>query len=168
MNKNLIAYSYDLEKLELHLKRTSKYLQVEFEVENRLIYTITELILVLLIGTIAGFSLFAFIEWLDSVQPYPIITNIFLVLFIFVFTFISTIFFFNRASDLKHYSFFKKRFLKKNKSLISTLLGHYNLTIDDVDIDYKNLEIILNKDNHDSMKKLKMLKRVQKIGGQND
>lgn len=35
-------------------------------------------------------------------------------------------------------------------------------------IDYKNLEILLNKDNHNSMKKLKMLKRVQKIGGQND
>ena len=147
MNKNLIAYSYDLEKLELHLKRTSKYLQVEFEVENRLIYTITELILVLLIGTIAGFSLFAFIEWLDSIQPYPIITNIFLVLFIFSFTFISTIFFFNRASDLKHYSFFKKRFLKKNKALLSTLLGHYNLTIADVDIDYKNLEISLKSKN---------------------
>lgn len=110
MNKNLIAYSYDLEKLEQHLKRTSKYLQVEFEVENRLIYTITELILVLLCGTIAGFSLFTFIEWLDNVQPYPIITNIFLVLFIFGFTFISTIFFFNRASDLKHYSVFKKDF----------------------------------------------------------
>lgn len=141
MNKNLIAYSYDLEKLEQHLKRTSKYLQVEFEVENRLIYTITELILVLLCGTIAGFSLFAFIEWLDSVQPYPTITNIFFVLFIFGFTFISAIFFFNRASDLKHYSFFKKRFLKKNKALLSTLLGHYNLTIDDVNIDYKNLEI---------------------------
>lgn len=147
MNKNLIAYSYDLEKLEQHLKRTSKYLQVEFEVENRLIYTITELILVLLIGTIAGFSLFAFIEWLNSVQPYPTITNIFLVLFIFVFTFISTIFFFNRASDLKHYAVFKKRFLKKNKSLISTLLGHYNLTIDDVDMDYKNLEISLKSKN---------------------
>lgn len=147
MNKNHIAHSYDLEKLEQHLKRTSKYLQVEFEVENRLIYTITELILVLLCGTIAGFSLFTFIEWLDNVQPYPIITNIFLVLFIFGFTFISTIFFFNRASDLKHYSFFKKRFLKKNKSLINTLLGHYNLTIDDVDIDYKNLEISLKSKN---------------------
>jgi hypothetical protein len=147
MNKNLIAYSYDLEKLEQHLKRTSKYLQVEFEVENRLIYTITELILVLLCGTIAGFSLFAFIEWLDSVQPYPTITNIFFVLFIFGFTFISAIFFFNRASDLKHYSFFKKRFLKKNKALLSTLLGHYNLTIDDVDIDYKNLEISLKSKN---------------------
>lgn len=141
MNKNHIAHSYDLEKLEQHLKRTSKYLQVEFEVENRLIYTITELILVLLCGTIAGFSCFAFIEWLDSIQPYSAITSIFFVLFIFGFTFISAIFFFNRASDLKHYSFFKKRFLKKNKALLSTLLGHYNLTIDDVDIDYKNLEI---------------------------
>ena len=85
----------------------------------------------------------AFIEWLDSVQPYPTITNIFFVLFIFGFTFISAIFFFNRASDLKHYNPFKKRFLKKNKSLLNTLLGHYNLTIDDVDIDYKNLEISL-------------------------
>lgn len=141
MNKNHIAYSYDLERLDRYLKRTSKYLQVEFEVENRLIYTITELILVLLIGTISAFSLIAFIDWLDSIQPYPTITNIFFVLFIFGFSFVSAIFFFNRASDLKHYSVFKKRFLKKNKSLISTLLGHYNLTIDDVNIDYKNLEI---------------------------
>lgn len=141
MNKNHIAYSYDLERLERHLERTSKYLQYEYETENRMTYTITELILVLLIGTIAGFSLFAFIEWLDSIQPYPIFTNIFFVLFIFGFTFLSTIFFFNKASDLKHYAFFKKRFLKKNKSLIRTLLGHYNLTIGDVNIDYKNLEI---------------------------
>lgn len=147
MNKNLIAYSYDLEKLEQHLKRTSKYLQYEYETENRMTYTVTELILVLSCGTIAGFSLFAFIEWLDSVQPYPTITNIFFVLFIFGFTFISAIFFFNRASDLKHYSFFKKRFLKKNKILLSTLLGHYNLTIDNVDIDCKNLEISLKSKN---------------------
>lgn len=113
MNKNHIAHSYDLEKLEQHLKRTSKYLQVEFEVENRLIYTITELILVLSCGTIAGFSLFAFIEWLDSIQTYSAITSIFFVLFIFGFTFISAIFFFNRASDLKHYSFFKKKIFKE-------------------------------------------------------
>lgn len=140
MNNN-IACSYDLKRLERHLERTSKYLQYEYETENRMAYTITELVLVLLCGTIAGFSLFLFVVWLDSVQPYPTITNIFFVLFIFGFTFISAIFFFNRASDLKHYSFFKKRFLKKNKALLSTLLGHYNLTIDDVDIDYKNLEI---------------------------
>ena len=138
---NHIACSHDLKRLERHLERVSKYLQYEYETENRMAHTVTELILVLLCGTIAGFSLFAFIEWLDSVQPYPTITNIFFVLFIFGFTFISAIFFFNRASDLKHYSFFKKRFLKKNKALLSTLLGHYNLTIDDVDIDYKNLEI---------------------------
>ena len=141
MNKNHIAYSYDLERLDRHLKRTSKYLQVEFEVENRLIYTITELVLVLLSGTIAGFSLFLFVAWLDSVQPYPIITSIFFVLFIFGLAFILHIFFFHKASDLKNNSFFKKRFLKKNKALLSTLLGHYNLTIDDVNIDYKNLEI---------------------------
>lgn len=141
MNKNLIAYSYDLERLERHLERTSKYLQVEFEVENRLIYTITELILVLLIGSISAFSLIAFIEWLDSVQPYPTITNIFFVLFIFGFIFISSFLFFDKTSDLKQYRFFKKRFLKKNKALLSTLLGHYNLTIDDVSIDHKNLDI---------------------------
>ena len=138
---NHIACSHDLKRLERHLERVSKYLQYEYETENRMAHTVTELILVLLCGTIAGFSLFAFIEWLDSVQPYPTITNIFFVLFIFGFTFISAIFFFNRASDLKHYSFFKKKFLKKNKALLSTLLGHYNLTIDDVNIDYKNLEI---------------------------
>ena len=102
---------------------------------------ITELVLVLLSGTIAGYSLFLFVAWLDSVQPYRIVTNIFLVLFIFGLAFISHIFFFHKASDLKQYSFFKKRFLKKNKSLLSTMIGHYNLTIDDVIIDYKNLEI---------------------------
>lgn len=144
---NHIACSHDLKRLERHLERVSKYLQYEYETENRMAYTVTELILVLLCGTIAGFSLFAFIEWLDSVQPYPTITNIFFVLFIFGFTFISAIFFFNRASDLKHYSFFKKRFLKKNKALLSTLLGHYNLTIDEVNIDYKNLEISLKSKN---------------------
>ena len=144
---NHIACSHDLKRLERHLERVSKYLQYEYETENRMAHTVTELILVLLCGTIAGFSLFAFIEWLDSVQPYPTITNIFFVLFIFGFTFISAIFFFNRASDLKHYSFFKKRFLKKNKALLSTLLGHYNLTIDEVNIDYKNLEISLKSKN---------------------
>lgn len=144
---NHIACSHDLKRLERHLERVSKYLQYEYETENRMAYTVTELILVLLCGTIAGFSLFAFIEWLDSVQPYPTITNIFFVLFIFGFTFISAIFFFNRASDLKHYSFFKKRFLKKNKALLRTLLGHYNLTIDEVNIDYKNLEISLKSKN---------------------
>lgn len=113
---NHIACSHDLKRLERHLERVSKYLQYEYETENRMAYTVTELILVLLCGTIAGFSLFAFIEWLDSVQPYPTITNIFFVLFIFGFTFISAIFFFNRASDLKHYSFFKKKIFKEKQS----------------------------------------------------
>jgi hypothetical protein len=62
----------------------------------------------------------------------------------------------------------KKSFLKQNKSLVLNKLNNYNLNFDDVIIDYKNLEILLNKDNHNSMKKLKMLKRAQKIGGQND
>lgn len=141
MNENHIACSYDLKRLERHLERTSKHLQYEYETENRMAYTITELILVLLCGTIAGFSLFLFVVWIDSIQPYPIVTNIFLVLFLFGLALISHFFFFHKASDLKQYSFFKKRFLKKNKSLLSTMLGHYNLTIDDVSIDYKNLEI---------------------------
>lgn len=141
MNENHIACSYDLKRLERHLERTSKYLQYEYETENRMAYTITELILVLLCGTIAGFSLFLFVVWIDSIQPYPIVTNIFLALFLFGLALISHFFFFHKASDLKQYSFFKKRFLKKNKSLLSTMLGHYNLTIDDVSIDYKNLEI---------------------------
>lgn len=141
MNENNIACSYDLKRLERHLERTSKHLQYEYETENRMTYTITELVLVLLSGTIAGFSLFLFVAWIDSVQPYPIVTNIFFVLFIFCFAFISHIFFFHKASDLKQYSFFKKRFLNKNKAFLSTMLGYYNLTIDDVSIDYKNLEI---------------------------
>lgn len=141
MNENNIACSYDLKRLERHLERTSKHLQYEYETENRMTYTITELVLVLLSGTIAGFSLFLFVAWIDSVQPYPIVTNIFFVLFIFCLAFISHIFFFHKASDLKQYSFFKKRFLNKNKAFLSTMLGYYNLTIDDVRIDYKNLEI---------------------------
>lgn len=62
----------------------------------------------------------------------------------------------------------KKSFLKQNKSLLITKLNNYNLNFDDVIIDYKNLEILLNKDNHNSMKRLKIQKRNQKIGGQND
>ena len=146
MNNN-IAYSYDSARLERHLEWTSKHLQYEYETENRMTYTITELVLVLLSGTIAGFSLFLFVVWLDSIQPYPIVTNIFFVLFIFCFAFISHIFFFHKASDLKQYSFFKKRFLNKNKAFLSTMLGYYNLTIDDVSIDYKNLEIRLSPQN---------------------
>ena len=62
----------------------------------------------------------------------------------------------------------KKSFLKQNKSLLTTKLNNYNLDFEDIVIDSKKLEILLNKDNHNSMKKLKMLKRAQKIGGQND
>ena len=141
MNENHIACSYDLKRLERHLERTSKYLQDKYETENRKAYLIAELILMLLCGTIAGFSLILFVEWLDSIQPYPTITNIFFTLFIFGFIFISSFLFFDKTSDLKQYRFFKKRFLKKNKTLLSTLLGHYNLAIDDVSIDYKNLDI---------------------------
>lgn len=147
MNENHIACSYDLKRLERHLERTSEHLQYEYETENRMAYTITELVLVLLSGTIAGFSLFLFVAWIDSIQPYPIVTNIFFVLFIFGLAFISHIFFFHKASELKQYSFFKKRFLNKNKAFLSTMLGYYNLTIDDVSIDYKNLEIRLSPQN---------------------
>lgn len=62
----------------------------------------------------------------------------------------------------------KKSFLKQNKSLLITKLNNYNLNLEDIIIDSKNLEISLNKDNHKSMKRLKMLKRTQKIGGKND
>lgn len=62
----------------------------------------------------------------------------------------------------------KKSFLQQNKSLLITKLNNYNLNFEDVVIDSKNLEISLNKDNHKSMKRLKMLKRAQKIGGQNE
>ena len=59
----------------------------------------------------------------------------------------------------------KKSFLKQNKSLLTTKLNNYNLDFEDIVIDSKNLEISLNKDNHNSMKRLKMLKSAQKIGG---
>ena len=62
----------------------------------------------------------------------------------------------------------KKSFLKQNKPLLITKLNNYNLDFEDIVIDSKKLEILLNKDDHKSMKKLKMLKRAQKIGDQND
>lgn len=147
---NYIAQNKELEKAETYLKNLSNYLKEDYEKRGKYFF-VGRLSYLMTAEVFASFLLLGVI-WLDSVQPYPTITNIFLVLFIFGFTYISSIFFFHKVSDLKHYGFFKKRFLKKNKSLINTMLSHYNLTIDDVNIDYKNLEISYKSHNLNNSK----------------
>ena len=112
---------------------------------------------------------FLFLYLLAFLQPLSAMTNILLIVldvFLFIASVNFTISYVIPRFKLPIVS--KKYFLKQNKSLVLTKLNNYNLNLDDVIIDSKNLEIFLNKDNHKSMKKLKILKRAQKIGGQND
>ena len=106
---------------------------------------------------------------LAFLQPLSAITNIILIV-LDIFLFIASVNFTTSyiIPRFKLPIVSKKNFLKQNKSLLIIKLNNYNLNLDDVIIDSKNLEISLNKDDYKSMKRLKMLKRVQKIGGQND
>lgn len=93
-------------------------------------------------------------------QPLSAMTNIILIvldIFLFIASVNFTISYIIPRFKLPIVS--KKSFLQQNKSLLITKLNNYNLNFDDVIIDYKNLEIILNKDNHNSMKKLKIIKK---------
>ena len=112
---------------------------------------------------------FLFLYLLAFLQPLSAITNIILIV-LDIFLFIASVNFTTSyiIPRFKLPIVSKKSFLKQSKSLLTTKLNNYNLNLDDVIIDSKNLEISLNKDDYKSMKKLKMLKRVQKIGGQND
>ena len=112
---------------------------------------------------------FLFLYLLAFLQPLSAMTNIILIvldIFLFIASVNFTISYIMPRFKLPIVS--KKSFLQQNKSLLTTKLNNYNLNLEDIIIDSKNLEISLNKDNHKSMKRLKMLKRTQKIGGQND
>lgn len=168
MSKNYITDNQELEEFEKYLKSLSNELQTEYKEDGKYLYmrTVTKTVTAILYPII---FVFLFLYLLAFMQPLSAMMNILLIvldIFLFIASVNFTISYIIPRFKLPIIS--KKSFLKQNKSLVLTKLNNYNLNFEDVNIDYKNLEILLNKDNHNSMKKLKRLKRTQKIGGQND
>ena len=168
MSKNYITDNQELEEFENYLKNISNELQTKYKEEGKYLYmrTVTKTVTAILYPII---FVFLFLYLLAFMQPLSAITNILLII-LDIFLFIASV---NLTTSYIMPRFklpivSKKSFLKQNKSLLITKLNNYNFDFEDVVIDSKNLEIFLNKDNHKSMKKLKMLKRTEKIGGQND
>ena len=168
MSKNYITDNQELEEFENYLKNISNELQTKYKEEGKYLYmrTVTKTVTAILYPII---FVFLFLYLLAFMQQLSAITNILLII-LDIFLFIASV---NLTTSYIMPRFklpivSKKSFLKQNKSLLITKLNNYNLDFEDVVIDSKNLEIFLNKDNHKSMKKLKMLKRTEKIGGQND
>lgn len=168
MSKNYITDNQELEEFEKYLTILSKELQTKYKEEGKYLYmrTVTKTVAAILYPII---FVFLFLYLLAFMQPLSAMMNILLIV-LDIFLFIASVNFTTSyiMPRFKLPIVSKKSFLKQNKSLVLNKLNNYNLNFDDVIIDYKNLEILLNKDNHNSMKKLKMLKRAQKIGGQND
>lgn len=168
MSKNYITDNQELVEFENYLKILSKELQTKYKEEGKYLYmrTVTKTVTAILYPII---FVFLFLYLLAFMQPLSAMMNILLIvldIFLFIASVNFTISYIIPRFKLPIVS--KKSFLKQNKSLVLTKLNNYNLNFEDVNIDYKNLEILLNKDNHNSMKKIKRLKRIQKIGGQND
>ena len=168
MSKNYITDNQELVEFENYLKSLSNELQTKYKEEGKYLYmrTVTKTVTAILYPII---FVFLFLYLLAFMQPLSAMMNILLIvldIFLFIASVNFTISYIIPRFKLPIVS--KKSFLKQNKSLVLTKLNNYNLNFEDVNIDYKNLEILLNKDNHNSMKKLKRLKRIQKIGGQND
>ncbi len=168
MNKNYITDNQELEEFENYLKILSKELQTEYKEEGKYLYmrAVTKTITAILYPIV---FVFLFLYLLAFMQPLSAITNILLII-LDISLFIASVNFTTSyiIPRFKLPIVSKKSFLKQSKSLLTTKLNNYNLDFEDVVIDSKNLEISLNKDDHKSMKKIKMLKRAQKIGGQND
>lgn len=168
MSKNYITDNQELEEFENYLKNISNELQTKYKEEGKYLYmrTVTKTVTAILYPIV---FVFLFLYLLAFMQPLSAMTNIILIvldIFLFIASVNFTISYIIPRFKLPIVS--KKSFLKQNKSLLTTKLNNYNLDFEDIVIDSKKLEILLNKDNHNSMKKLKMLKRAQKIGGQND
>nr|DAF42815.1 MAG TPA: hypothetical protein [Siphoviridae sp. ctHip2] len=168
MKMNYITDNQELEEFENYLKILSNELQTKYKEDGKYLYmrTVTRVITAILYPIV---FVFLFLYLLAFMQPLSAITNILLII-LDISLFIASVNFTTSyiIPRFKLPIVSKKSFLKQNKSLLITKLNNYNLNLDDVIIDSKNLEISLNKDDHKSMKKLKMLKRAQKIGGQND
>ena len=168
MSKNYITDNQELEEFENYLKNISNELQTKYKEEGKYLYmrTVTKTVTAILYPII---FVFLFLYVLAFMQPLSAMTNILLIILdisLFIASVNLTTSYIIPRFKLPIVS--KKSFLKQNKSLLTTKLNNYNLDFEDIVIDSKKLEILLNKDNHNSMKKLKMLKRAQKIGGQND
>ena len=168
MSKNYITDNQELEEFENYLKNISNELQTKYKEEGKYLYmrTVTKTVTAILYPII---FVFLFLYLLAFMQPLSAITNILLIILdisLFIASVNLTTSYIIPRFKLPIVS--KKSFLKQNKSLLTTKLNNYNLDFEDIVIDSKKLEILLNKDNHNSLKKLKMLKRAQKIGGQND
>ena len=168
MSKNYITDNQELEEFEKYLKSLSNELQTKYKEEGKYLYmrTVTKTVTAILYPIV---FVFLFLYLLAFLQPLSAMTNIILIvldIFLFIASVNFTISYIIPRFKLPIVS--KKSFLQQNKSLLTTKLNNYNLDFEDIVIDSKKLEILLNKDNHNSMKKLKMLKRAQKIGGQND
>lgn len=168
MSKNYITDNQELEEFENYLKNISNELQTKYKEEGKYLYmrTVTKTVTAILYPIV---FVFLFLYLLAFLQPLSAMMNILLIvldIFLFIASVNFTIGYIIPRSEIPIVS--KKSFLKQNKSLLITKLNNYNLNLEDIIIDSKNLEISLNKDNHKSMKRLKMLKRTQKIGGKND
>lgn len=168
MSKNYITDNQELVEFENYLKSLSNELQTKYKEEGKYLYmrTVTKTVTAILYPIV---FVFLFLYLLAFLQPLSAITNIILIV-LDIFLFIASVNFTTSyiIPRFKLPIVSKKSFLKQNKSLLITKLNNYNLDFEDIVIDSKNLEISLNKDNHNSMKRLKMLKRAQKTGGQND
>lgn len=165
MSKNYITDNQELVEFENYLKSLSNELQTKYKEEGKYLYmrTVTKTVTAILYPIV---FVFLFLYLLAFLQPLSAMTNIILIvldIFLFIASVNFTISYIIPRFKLPIVS--KKSFLQQNKSLLTTKLNNYNLDFENIVIDSKNLEISLNKDNHNSMKRLKMLKSAQKIGG---
>lgn len=165
MSKNYITDNQELVEFENYLKSLSNELQTKYKEEGKYLYmrTVTKTVTAILYPIV---FVFLFLYLLAFLQPLSAMTNIILIvldIFLFIASVNFTISYIIPRFKLPIVS--KKSFLQQNKSLLTTKLNNYNSDFEDIVIDSKNLEISLNKDNHNSMKRLKMLKSAQKIGG---
>lgn len=152
---NYISYNEELKEIENKLKELTEKYQQDYAERGKYIKSKTAQATILCLNYILTLVIFIKLDDLSRIICVAIYGLI--VSFVLIF-----------GKNIKLPIVSKKSFLKQNKSLLITKLNNYNLNFDDVIIDYKNLEILLNKDNHNSMKRLKIQKRNQKIGGQND
>lgn len=152
MSKNYITDNQELEEFEKYLKILSKELQTKYKEEGKYLYmrTVAKTVKAILYPII---FVFLFLYLLAFMQPLSAITNILLIILdisLFIASVNLTTSYIIPRFKLPIVS--KKIFLKQNKSLLLTKLNNYNLNLEDVIIDSKNLEISLNKGDHKSMK----------------
>lgn len=168
MSDNYIIHTQELEVFENYLKCLSEELQKEYREEGKYLYI--GLAVELGMTTLLPFIFVVlFFPLIDYIRPFQnAVFNISLILLCIVGMLFLVGIIVTNSDNFKLPIISKKRFLNQNQYSIREKLNEYDLTFEDVIIDNKNLEISLNKDNYKSMKRLKIQKRNQKIGGQNE